>query len=88
MTYRMSYAKWIPSLTEDLMLWMGSHPALTYASFVYYLSPWRETVGGKHGGEGFVSCTLCCLEASTLSHLSVLGHREDLQSAFLWVRKF
>lgn len=48
----------------------------------------RNSVGGKHGGEGFVSCMLCCPELSTLSHVSLLGHAEDLQSAFLWVRKF
>lgn len=56
MTYPMSYARWIPSLTQDLMLWLGSHPASTYASFIYYLRPSismeRNSVGGKHVGEG------------------------------------
>ena len=43
-------------------------------------SPWRETVQdenmlGRH--------LLCCPELSTLSPLSLLGRREDLQSVFL-----
>lgn len=33
-------------------------------------------------------CRLCCPELSTLSHSSLLGHREDLKSASFWVGRF
>ena len=53
------------------------------------LSPWRETMWEENTLEGrFVSSMLCGPELSTLSHWSLLGHRKDLQSGFLWVKQF
>lgn len=39
-------------------------------------------------GRGLLPCMLCCLELSTLSHSSLLGRGEDLQSASVWVGRF
>ena len=85
-----SYASWIPSLTQDFLFTAGVPPTLTYAILcLSSLSPWRETMWEENTLEGrFVSSMLCGPELSTLSHWSLLGHRKDLQSGFLWVKQF
>lgn len=83
MTYPTPCARRAPSLTEDLMLWLGPLSPNLCILCLKSQSPWRETVWEENmAGRGLFPACFAAQSRAPCHISSFLGHREDLQSSF------